>query len=251
MAKFVVNLTWDDAPHLTAEQKKGMYDDMAPHERDARTKGFPQLGSGAIYPVVEADVVVEPFSVPDKWPRAAGMDVGWKKTAAIWGAYDAKSDTIYCYSEYYRGYAEPSVHADAIMARGRWLPIVVDCHSDRHSEAGGTALLTTYERFGLNISKANNGPNTVDSSILEVYQRLSSGRLKFMSHLLNTLGEFRIYRRDSNGRIVKQDDHLMDALRYLVMTILQIMETPPPDDMDDADKDHASQRTGQSPICGY
>src|SRR5665213_3388138 len=110
MSKFVVNLTWEDAPHLTKEAKEELLASYSPHERDARSKGIPQLGAGAIYPVVEADVLIEPFSIPDKWPRAAGMDVGWKKTAVIWGAYDQKSDVWYLYSEYYRGYAEPAIH---------------------------------------------------------------------------------------------------------------------------------------------
>lgn len=251
MSKFVVNLTWDDVPHLSKKDKDTLLASYSPHERDARSKGIPQLGSGAIYPIVEDDVVCAPFTIPDKWPRAAGMDVGWKKTAAIWGAYDKKSDTIYCYSEYYRGYAEPAVHADAIAARGRWLPIAVDCHSDRHSEAGSTALLTMYEKFGLNITKANNGPGTLDPSILEVYQRLSSGRLKIMSHLLNTLSEFRVYRRDEKGKIVKDNDHLMDALRYLCMSILQIMELPPADEFEDNPSDRGLRRSGNSSITGY
>jgi hypothetical protein len=32
--------------------------------------------------------------------------------------------------------------------------------------------------------------------------------------LQNWLSEFRIYRRDEKGKIVKQNDHLMDATRY-------------------------------------
>ena len=253
MAKWVASLCWTDAPHLSEEDIAELLASCSPHERDARSKGIPQLGSGAIYPVVEDDVIIEPFSLPDKWPRACGMDVGWKKTAAIWGAYDQKSDTWYLYSEYYRGYAEPSIHADAIVARGRWLPVVVDCHSDRHSEAGGNALLTTYERLGLNISKANNGPGTVDPSILDVFQRLSSGRLKVFAHLANWLGEFRTYRRDMNGKIVKENDHLMDATRYLIMSGLQVMETPPPEDWeDDPDRPRGSgPKTGSSNITGY
>lgn len=249
MSKFVVNLTWKDAPHLSDEAKEELLASYSPHERDARSKGIPQLGSGAIYPVVEDDIVIEPFSIPDKWPRAAAMDVGWKKTAAIWGAYDKKSDCWYLYSEYYRGYTEPSTHANGILARGKWVPIAVDCHSDRHSEAGAEALLTTYEKLGLNISKANNGPGTVDPSILEVYQRLASGRLKIMSHLLNTLAELRVYRRDVNGRIVKENDHLMDALRYLIMSGLQIMEHPPEDEIEDVLR--PNQRSGNSSITGY
>lgn len=252
MAKFVVNLTWEDAPHLSEKQKKEYLNSYSPHERDARSKGRPQLGAGAIYPVVEEEVTCESFEIPDKWPRAAGMDVGWKKTACIWGAYDAKSDIIYCYSEYYKGYAEPSLHSNAIGARGKWMPIAMDCHADRHSEAGAIALLNTYANFGLNVCKANNGPGTLEPSILEVFQRLSSGRLKIMRHLLNTLSEFRVYRRDVNGKIVKQDDHLMDALRYLCMSILQIMERPPLDDCDDdIPQRRPLTRTGRCRTTGY
>lgn len=252
MSKFVVNLTWEDVPHLPKEEMEALLLSYPPHERDARSKGIPQLGAGAIYPVVIDDITIDPFTLSDKWPRACGMDVGWKKTAAIWGAYDSKTDTIYCYSEYYRGYAEPSVHADAIGARGKWLPIAIDTHADRSSEAGANSLLSMYEKYGLNVSKANNGPGTLEPSLLEVYQRLSSGRLKIMSHLLNTLGELRVYRRDTNGKIVKKDDHLMDALRYLVISMQHIMELPPTDEWEDnPNNQRAPRRGGNSSITGY
>jgi hypothetical protein len=251
MAKFIVNLTWDDAPHLSEEAKKEMLASCLPHERDARSKGLPQLGSGAIYPIVEDDIVIKPFELPDNWPRAAGMDVGWKKTAGVWGAYDPKADTWYLYSEYYKGYAEPSIHADAMSSRGRWMPIAVDCHSDRHSEAGAMGLLTIYENFGLNVCKADNGAGTLEPSLLEVYQRLSSGRIKIFAHLTNLRGEFRVYRRDLNGRIVKENDHLMDAMRYLIMTGTKIMELQPPEDASDGGQTTTRRRQGGSSICGY
>jgi hypothetical protein len=38
------------------------------------------------------------------------------------------------------------------------------------------------------------------------------------STLQNWLGEFRVYRRDPTGKIVKERDHLMDATRYLVLS---------------------------------
>src|SRR5690348_7287717 len=99
---------------------------MPPHERDARAKGIPILGSGAIYPVNPDVYECEPIEIPPYWPRAYGMDVGWKRTAAIWGAWDRESDTVYAYSEHYMGQAEPSVHADAIKARGEWIPGAMD-----------------------------------------------------------------------------------------------------------------------------
>jgi len=62
--------------------------------------------------------------------------------------------------------------------------------------------------------------------LLAVQDRLSTGRLKIFSTLQHTLGEIRLYRRDEKGRIVKENDHLMDALRYAVMKIELAMTRP-------------------------
>ena len=43
-----------------------------------------------------------------------------------------------------------------------------------------------------------------------------SNRLKVFENLVNFWQEFRLYRRDEKGRVVKENDHLMDCLRYAV-----------------------------------
>ena len=118
MSKLVVSATWDDVPHLTSEQKAELWQSIPPYQRDARAKGIPQLGSGAIWPVPESEIAVDPFELPPHWPRGYGLDVGWNRTAAVWGAHDRDTDTVWLWSEHYRGQAEPSVHAAAIRARG-------------------------------------------------------------------------------------------------------------------------------------
>ena len=60
MSKYVVFAGWQDVPHLSEEAKAGLAASYLPHERDARMKGIPSLGSGAIYPVPEEDVVCDP-----------------------------------------------------------------------------------------------------------------------------------------------------------------------------------------------
>jgi hypothetical protein len=250
MTRWIMNLTWDDAPHLSDEDKKKILEGCSPHERDAVSKGLPSLGSGAIYPVFEADVVVEPFKIPYHWPRCYALDVGWNKTAALWGAYDPKSDIWYLYSEYYRGQAEPSVHADAIRARGTWMAGVIDCHSKARSQKNGEQLLEVYLQLGLNLATADNGPGTLEAGILSTYQRLSSGRLKIFNHLHNTLAEFRIYRRDKNGRVVDKDDHLMDCMRFIVISGEKVMDVPPLDEEESAPPMQIYAQ-GRSDICGY
>src|ERR1039458_5472655 len=110
ISKYVVMASWADVPHLTEQAKKELWNSIPPYQRDARSKGIPQLGSGAIYPVPESDFLVDPFQIPVHWPRGYGMDVGWNFTACIWGAVDRQSDTVYLYDGYKRSQAEPSIH---------------------------------------------------------------------------------------------------------------------------------------------
>lgn len=226
MSKHATFAAWEDAPHLSEDAKAELRGSYLPSERDARTKGIPSLGAGAIYPVPESDIVVAPFELPAYYRHALGLDVGWNRTAAVWGAHDTEVDILYLYSEHYRGEAEPAVHAQAIGARGRWIPGVIDPASRGRSQHDGQQLLSIYQQLGLTLALADNG---VESGIYDVWSRLSSGRLRVFSTLQNWLGEYRIYRRDDKGKIVKENDHLMDATRYLVRSGVAMAAFRPPD----------------------
>jgi hypothetical protein len=65
-----------------------------------------------------------------------------------------------------------------------------------------------------------------------------------MSHLLNFFNEYRLYRRDENGRIVKKHDHLMDVMRYLVRSGRTVAKQPGFDDI-------AVPMDGADPVAGY
>lgn len=217
---------WSDVPHLSEQAKRELLDATPPHLRDARSKGIPTLGSGAIYPVPEDDFLVDPFDIPLWWPKAYALDVGWNRTAATWGAVDLQTDTIYLYSEYYRGQAEPEIHAGAIKARGEWIKGVIDPAARGRSQVDGKRLIVEYQKLGLNISPAD---NAVEAGLYAVWSRLSAGRLKVFRTLSNWQAERRLYRRDENGKIVKENDHLMDTTRYLVMSGTSVASVKPID----------------------
>jgi phage terminase large subunit-like protein len=218
-SRAVVQCGWDDVPHLNERVKATLLAKLAPHQRLARSKGVPSLGAGAIYPVPEEDFVVDDFQLPAHWPRAYGLDVGWNRTAGAWGAIDRETDTVYLYSEHYRGQAEPSVHATAVKSRGEWIPGAIDPAARGRSQVDGTQLIQSYTDLGLQLSIAD---NAVESGLYDVWERMSTGRFKVFKSCQNWLTEYRIYRRDLNGKIVKENDHLMDATRYLVKTGLNI-----------------------------
>jgi len=224
--KFVVMATWDDAPHLTKAAKDELWKSIPPYQRDARSKGIPQLGSGAIYPVPESDLLVDPFAIPAYWPQGYGMDVGWNFTAAVFGAHNRETDCLYLTHEYKRSHAEPSIHVHAIKAPGDWIPGFIDPASRGRSQKDGSQLLWDYRQLGLKLQPADNG---VESGLYSVWNRMSTGRLKVFRNMGNWLTEFRLYRRDDHGRVVKDNDHEMDATRYLESRVQQMMVKPPPE----------------------
>jgi hypothetical protein len=217
--------SWQDAPHLDEKAKEELWASIPPYQRDARSKGIPQLGSGAIYPVPESDFTVEPFSIPIHWPKGYGMDVGWNFTAAVWGAHDRQTDTLYLFHGYKRSQAEPSIHVHAIKSPGEWIPGFIDPASRGRSQKDGTQLIADYTALGLKLQIADNG---VESGLYGVWNRLSTGRLKVFKSLSGWFEEFRLYRRDDKGQVVKSNDHLMDATRYLESRIGQFATNIPP-----------------------
>lgn len=222
--KCVIMAGWDDVPHLSEQAKAELLQSIPPFQRDARSKGIPQLGSGAIYPVPESEVMVDDFEIPAHWLKGYGMDVGWNRTSAGMWAWDRQSDVIYRYSEHYRGQAEPSVHAAAIRARGDWLKGVLDPAARGRSQADGRQLLQMYLDLGLHLDIAD---NSVEAGIYQVWMRMSTGRLKVFKSCRHWFEEFRLYRRDEKGRIVKQNDHAMDETRYFVMSGLAHAKVKP------------------------
>jgi phage terminase large subunit-like protein len=213
--KKLITATWDDAPHLSKEACAELWKSIPPHEVEARTQGRPTLGSGAVYPISEADIVVDDFKVPDYWPRAHGMDVGWNKTAAIFGAHDRDNDVAYLTSEHYRGLAEPIIHAEGIKARGAWIPGFIDPAANGRSQIDGQQLFQIYRNLGLKLQSARNAR---EAGIYAVWMRLSTGKLKVFRSCRNWFDEFRIFCRDENGNIIgEQKFHLMAATRYLLL----------------------------------
>lgn len=212
-SKAIIQAGWDDAPWLSEESKQQMLADTPPNMREARRSGRPSMGSGNVYPIAIESIMVEPFKIPEYYKKLYALDVGWNRTACLWAAIDPQTDTIYIYDEYYVGEQPPPVHAAGIRARGNWIPGVIDPASRGRSQKDGSQLIRDYKDLGLHLHPAI---NVVDAGISLTWQRLTSGNLKIFNTLSNFAKEFVLYRRDDKGRIVKEGDHLMDCMRYIV-----------------------------------
>lgn len=247
--KYVVNCTWDDVPHLADDAKKNMLAAYLPHEKEARSKGIPSIGSGRVYPILEGNLVVPNFDIPPTWPRAFGLDVGWNNTAIVWGAIDPNTGVMYIYAEYKEGQKSPAEHAHVIKSVGKWIRGVVDPASQQSNQKDGTQLLSLYNRE-LDVSLVP-AVNKRDVGIAKVYHELSTGQLKFFESCQKLLGEYRLYGYNAQGKIKdNQNDHLLDALRYLVMSGKHLATINPAYE-DEEEEEYSIYSRGGNEVTGY
>ena len=220
MTKHVDMIGWQDVPHLRPPhidqaELDSLESSLLPHQRQARRTGRPALGSGAIYPGEEDDLLIDPVQLPAHWPRAYALDVGWRMTAALWGAHDLDNDVYYLTHEYYRGEREPIIHAHAIRSVGPWMTGAIDPSAEQSNVKDGAKLRQEYDALGLQLVNAN---NAVEAGLHHCLMLMQGGQLKVFRTLTSWLREYRLYRRDEKGKIVKRMDHLMDGMRYLLNT---------------------------------
>lgn len=224
--KAVVQAGWADATFLDADAVATLRASLRPHEREAREFGVPQLGRGRVFPVDEVLVACPRFEIPDGWRRCFGLDFGWSNpTAAVWLAHDADNDVVYVTDAYARSEATPVEHAGEILRRGDWIPGVCDPAGQAANQRDGVSLVALYEAAGLRLESAS---NDVEAGLMAMLERMRSGRLRVFEDLAPWWHEFRQYARDGKGRIIKRDDHLLDATRYALMSGLELARCQAP-----------------------
>lgn len=225
--QYLQNVTWNDCPHLTPEVQAMMLAQLPPHERDMRSKGIPVLGSGLIYPVKEESIICEPFAIPDHWPRIAAIDFGYQHPAAwVSAAWDREEDVIYVTDCVKMEKMTPDQQVYKIKQRGGAnIPTAWPADGLTSEKGTGIALKQQYEGLYflpesfLNPSDPVTGKanRSVEAGIMSILERMNNGKFKIFQHLEELLQELRMYHR-KDGKIVKQFDDAVDAMRYAVMS---------------------------------
>lgn len=221
MTRLCVQATWSDVPHLTEEQKNALWDAIPEHQRDARTKGIPILGSGRVFTFAEEKITCEPFDVPRTFARINGVDFGIDHPfAATRNAWDRDNDIWYVIGTYREKDATPPIHVAALRPWGTWIPTAWPHDGVNRDKGSGEALAEQYRKHGLNMlhERATHGEGGigVEAGISEMIERMQTGRLKVFRGLSDWFEEYRLYHR-KDGLIVKLIDDLISATRYALM----------------------------------
>ena len=227
----VTKMGIEDALHYTPEQRKAIVASYPAHEREARSNGTPTLGSGAIFPVAEESIRENPIAIPPHWPRICGIDFGWDHpTAAVWIAWDRDTDTVHVYDCYRMAESTPIYHAATIKAKGSWIPVAWPHDGLQHDKGSGEALADQYRKQGVKMlaDKVTHAPakgqpegtggNGVEAGLMDMLDRMQTGRFKVARHLEQWFEEFRLYHR-KDGKVVKEGDDILSATRYACMAL--------------------------------
>ena len=219
---FVKNVGWDEAPHLDEDAKQRLWDSYPEHERETRAKGTPLMGSGAIFPIGDSEISVTPAPIPNWWPCINGVDFGIDHPAAgAFLAHDRDSDTLYVYDCYKASGQTAVYHADALKKHGDWIPNAWPRDGLERDKGSGIALKDQYRGHGAFMLREpahypDERGNHVEPGLLEMLERMRTGKFKVFANLLPWFEEKRLYHRKDN-QVVKIREDIMSATRYAVM----------------------------------
>ena len=222
-----VNMTIDDAVHIAPERRAEIVAGWPEHEREAREKGIPMLGSGRVFRATEESIRIDPIPIMPYWRHIWGMDFGQDHPfAAVAMAWDVETDTIYVYHTI-RMSDKTIVQQTAAMKAikgGAMMPAAWPQDGHVRKEWGGELkpIATIFRLNGIKTlaehAKHLDGSNSTEAGLLQMDERMKSNRFKVFSTLPDWWEEYRVYHRKA-GQLVKVKDDLMSATRTGVMQI--------------------------------
>jgi Terminase RNaseH-like domain/Terminase large subunit, T4likevirus-type, N-terminal len=230
MSRHVVSMTIEDVDHYTREEKDRIIASYPAHERDARAKGIPTMGSGRVFPIAEERIKCDPITIPKHWAQINGTDFGYDHPfAAVNIAWDRDADCIYVAKAYRQREATPIIHAASIKPWGSWVPCAWPHDGYQHDKGSGDQLAEQYRKQGLKMLREHathpEGGFGTEAGIMEMLDRMQTDRFKVFATLGEWFDEFRLYHR-KDGKIVKERDDLMSATRIGLM-MLRFAATEP------------------------
>ena len=223
-ARAHVIMTIDDAEHIPPEDRQAIIDAWPVHERDARARGIPMMGSGRIFPYPH-EMMLEPAlsHIPAYWTKLWGIDFGIDHPfAAALIVWDKDNDVIHLHFTHRVAGALPLQHAYQMKQIGRNVPVAWPQDGTQRSKDGtGDTLATSYRKQGglLMLPEHATWPEggvSTEAAIMEMQERITTGRFKAPAHLGEFWEEFDLYHR-KDGQIVKVNDDILSALQKAIM----------------------------------
>ena len=178
------------------------------------------LAEGLVYPMFGDSCIVQ--DIPDTGDYYISIDYGTHNpfSAGLWCV--TKTEAVRIGEYYYCGREErkektPEEYYSEVkrLAGGRDIKcLIVDPSADAF-----IATVKKHHEF-----RVRGAVNDVLPGIQTTAEMIASGKLKIHESCEDAIREFGLYRWDEKAesdRVVKENDHAMDEIRYMVMTVLK------------------------------
>lgn len=180
---------------------------------------------------------VDPIHIPEGWEKGFVLDHGFTNpTAVLWYAIDWDGN-IWLTDEHYETGKPPSYHAEQIKKRkissGYCDPSVFSKTQSRGVNSELFSIADEYRDFGIVLKPALRGSDA--SGIARVNEMFKAGKIRVFNTLTHFTEEINNWKyRTLNARVITnvpeepedKDNHLMDDLKYLVVSRFQKSEFP-------------------------
>lgn len=233
LGQALITATWDDCPLFDdAAYKAQVLDQIPEHEREMRSKGIPQMGSGLVFTTADEDISVTPFEIPRHWPRLKALDFGIDHPfAAVAIAFDLDTETAYVYWCHRKTRQTIADHAAAMNSFDDWINVAWPHDGLKQDAQSGKPLADIYREAPYHVNmlpqcfsnppaggkKEGQGGQGVEVGLLALDEAMKNGKFKVFSHLSDWFEEKRMYHR-LDGQVVKERDDLMSSSRYGFMS---------------------------------
>jgi hypothetical protein len=221
-----------DNPYLSED---GMYEanllSLPEHQRRQLLEGDWDINEGAAFPEFDRKLhVIEPFDIPETWPRFRAADYGYSSySGVVWFAV-SPSEQLIVYRELYVSKVLATDLADMVLEaeRGEKMRYGVLDSSLWHKRGDtGPSLAEQMNVKGCRWRPSDRSAGSRVAGKNELHRRLQvdeftqEPRIVFFNtckHLIAQLPSIPLDKNNPEDVDTKSEDHLYDALRYGIMT---------------------------------
>jgi phage terminase large subunit-like protein len=216
-------MTIEDAEHIPASERAKIIAGWPAHERDARARGIPMMGSGRIFPYPHESIMEPPIThIPAYWGKLWAIDFGiGHPFAAVLLLWDRENDVVHVHHTIRMSDALPMQHACPMKMIGKSVPVAWPQDGTAREKGTGETLAVRYRKEGGLLMLADHatwpdGGLSTEAAILEMQERTVTGRFKVANHLADFFQEWDMYHR-KDGIIVKVQDDILSATQKGLM----------------------------------
>lgn len=224
-----INISGLDNPYVSSVKLRRATQHLSDASQQSRLFGSFTLQTGLVYSEFRREIHVIPSrKLPEDWPRYRGIDFGTRNPfACIWIAHDEKNNQLHLYREYFATEKTTTENGQMVYALSKNDPPAAWTSADPESRDGRLTLA----RY-CNIP---NKPAPKHLGVIEGIQHVkkwlaldANGYSGLLVHdnCKHIIKEFRNYRWKADQKkdtVMKQNDHGLDALRYICMTLSRQM----------------------------